>query len=98
MGEYFASNQLSCYLVGHRLLACGPSGLLDFVLHALRVLRGCVTHTDVSMMHIYCMMHVSMMHISMHFFILLLMILGVGLCVLIDLCFKHSVNSTDLTA
>ena len=40
------------------VLACGPSGLLDFVLRS-----GRVTHADVPMMHV-SMMHVSMVHVS----------------------------------
>ena len=65
---------------GPQLLVCGPSGLLDFVLCALRALRPCdprrcVHDADVhdpcihdvmyaSMMQV-SMMHVSMMHVSM---------------------------------
>ena len=41
---------------GPQLLVCGPSGLLDFVLRAIRALRPC---DDGSIVHVYvqCTMH-----------------------------------------
>ena len=50
---------------GPKLLVCGPSGLLDFVLHALRALRPCDPRRCVHDACIHNMMHVSMMHVYM---------------------------------
>ena len=47
-GDYFGEQVTDTYNIlevwgpsGPRLLGCGPSGLLDFVLSALRALRPC---------------------------------------------------------